>query len=345
MGNIIQADFKLPIFKREYVEHDEINKGFMEAFEEIEYVFSDISVQSRFGEINMKFDWSELTFKARNALSRNYSLEDYVLGRIPDQALQEIQNHISSKNPEKDIVTIGCDIALNNNVKQSEKNYRIATNYLDNTLIHFFLAMNLSTPGMLHCFCRELQSNNNFTIYNFSSADLEYAWMKNIENGWPGVKKIALNKTYDWLSSINIGQRQIANKSIERALYAILHVCVNQYPSPTQIIWVSLALEALYETPKAQINKKLINRIFLFLGVPENNYNKFKKQIGKFYNLRSRFVHGEMDISVPFPNNVLDDSIWEHEGEVLDNVSFGLSIVIATIQKMIINNWKSLSFS
>ncbi|MBM7584650.1 hypothetical protein JOC86_001187 [Bacillus pakistanensis] len=130
----------------------------------------------------------------------------------------------------------------------------------------------------------------------------------------------------------------------ESALFSILNICREGYVSPTQLIWISSALEALYDTLKGQISRTLVDRIELFLGIPENGKKKFKKKIREFYNLRSRFVHGELEIAHPMYKNILDEKFSDYETQLLENCDFGLSIVIATLQKMIKNKWTCINF-
>ena len=141
-----------------------------------------------------------------------------------------------------------------------------------------------------------------------------------------------------------MGYRQIAENSIERVLYSVMTICKESTINPNLLIWNADALEALYDTPKSQITKILIDRIFLFLGLPKNERRYFKKRIRDIYDIRSRVVHGELDLTHPLGNNVLDHRIFDNDGFVLKNAGFGFCIVIATLQKMIKNNIKTLKF-
>lgn len=83
----------------------------------------------------------------------------------------------------------------------------------------------------------------------------------------------------------------------------------------------------------------------MFLELPLVNSRKLKKKIRDFYEIRSRFVHGELDISHPTNNDILDKSLDSYTNNLLENYYFGFSIVLATIQKMIANNWNEIRFS
>ena len=110
------------------------------------------------------------------------------------------------------------------------------------------------------------------------------------------------------------------------------------------LVWNAHALESLYGKPKYQISKTLWRRISLFLELPDNEQEYFTNRFREFYSLRSRFVHGELDISHPLENNVLDHRIFDKEGYILDNVGFSFCIIIATLQKMIKSDLKTLKF-
>nr|WP_276519772.1 HEPN domain-containing protein [Bacillus infantis] len=204
--------------------------------------------------------------------------------------------------------------------------------------------MNISTPGSFNCYSRHLYSLGSIDIYNYSSSTIESAWIESINFGWPTIKRLDLSDVWIWIQQLKLTGRQIAFNSTDSSLFSILNICREENVNPTQLIWVSSALEGLYDTPKGQISKTLVDRIILFLGVPENGKRKFKKRIRELYDLRSRFVHGELEVAHPvYKLNPLEN-INEYEGILISNIDFGVSIIIATLQKMIEMKWTKIKF-
>jgi hypothetical protein len=127
----------------------------------------------------------------------------------------------------------------------------------------------------------------------------------------------------------------------------LLHCCLDSikpYGDPTDLVWFAHAMEALYDTPSDAILRTMRDRMFLVLGEPVENSKKIRKLINQFYDLRSSFVHGDYEILKPSWLS-LAASIEAFDREGSDRSKFLISsVVIATLQKMIINNWRGLSF-
>jgi hypothetical protein len=333
---------RFPMFDRCYGDYILITEEFSKVWREVPAVLSEIKQETDFGLLSITLDWEKhIPMIIENNLKNFYTLEDYLLGKFTEEEF--LANNINDN-----FIDLDCYIKLNNlnnNRRElNERENRIINYYVENILFQIFLAMNLSTPGSFNSYSRELLAEAGLEIYELSSSSIESAWINSINDGWPQISRLELGEVWRWIQSLGLGSRQIAQNRTERALFSILHLCKDGKVNPTQLIWISLALEALYDTPKAQINKILLERIFLFLGIPEDNKKKFKKKIREFYDLRSRFVHGELDIDNPLANNILDNKLYDYESIILEYCDFGLSIVIATLQKMIKNQWVNLVF-
>ncbi|MDP4087055.1 MAG: HEPN domain-containing protein [Bacillota bacterium] len=327
----------LPIFYRDHGDFKYLNKEFLKVWGEVPNVLSNITFETEIGLATLNIDWEDnYISKIKGKLINFYTIEDYFNGIVPEEYIREIGEH--------EHIELSCQINIENYELDlmNERGKRILFYYIENIFMQIFLAMNLSTPGSFSAFSYELKSKGDLDIYSFSSSDFESAWIDSIKEGWPLIERIELNKTWNWIKGLNLGYRQIAENCIERALFSILTICKGTSINPNQLIWNAIALEALYGTPKSQITRLLVDRVSRFLGLPENGRGCFKKKIRDFYDLRSRFVHGELDLTHPLGNNVLDPRIFDNDGFVLKNAGFGFCIVIATLQKMIKNHWKTL---
>jgi len=162
---------------------------------------------------------------------------------------------------------------------------------------------------------------------------------------WPTIKTIPAINTYNWLKKLDLNLKQTATNRIERVLFALLNYSYSENISPVNILWLTLALESLYDIPPSSIIKTLRNRIFLVLGEPTQNSKLIKKIIDSFYEIRSRIVHGQFNISPPESIEFFDFSKIDQDGVLLQNEEYALTILIATLQKMILSSSTELVFN
>ncbi|WP_026701722.1 HEPN domain-containing protein [Salibacterium aidingense] len=333
-----------PLFERSASDYKLITKSFSKVWGEVPGVLSKIDLDSKIGSLILNIDWEEHipVILEKNAINSFFTIENYFSGKFTEEQLWEF----GQNNNFPDCIDVNCLVKVDTtkNANYSiEKIVRVIEYYIENIFFQIFLTLNLSAPGSFDSY-NPTNAKTNLELHKYSSSQLETAWINSINLGWPEIESLELSKVWAWMESLEFGSRQIAKNRTEKALFSILHFCCEEKVSPTQLIWISLALEALYDTPKGQINRIFLDRIILFLNIPENNKKVYKKKIRDFYDLRSRFVHGDLDIENPLKNNVLDNSIFDYDSIILENCAFGLSIVIATLQKMIKNQWNSLDF-
>jgi hypothetical protein len=222
-----------------------------------------------------------------------------------------------------------------------------------------FLAINLSLPGA--CDFRDAliypktpdvetsqRYNNHFPYHiDLFTTIFEYGLDTSIEMKWPLISVVPLKDVWSWLQKVDRLTSSSAETSAQKALYALLHCCsipIRPYGDLVELVWFAHAMESLYDTPSDAILKTLRERVFLLLGEPVENGKKIRKLINQFYDLRSSFVHGEYEILKPSWLS-LDASIVAYDREGGNKSKFLISsILIATLQKMILNNWSGLLF-
>ncbi|WP_053362561.1 HEPN domain-containing protein [Bacillus sp. FJAT-27251] len=332
---------KFPIFQRSQGVFCLTSDEFITTWKEVPDVLSEVKIETKNGLIRVFFDWDKHieTIKEFERLNSYYTLENLYRNVFTEQ-------DIPQKLLNEDILEIDCFIEFTtlNGKEVLDEEYvdRIIEHYLENLLVLIFLTANISAPGCFDCFSHDLRSESGLELYEFSSSVLESARENGKEHKLFRLDRVELDTVWNWITNLELGYRQIAFNTTERALFSLLHVCKENQITPTTIIWTSLALEALYDTPKSQITKTLFRRILLFLDIKEKDKKTFRKKLYDFYNFRSRFVHGDFNINNPLSNTILEEKIWSYESEILEASYFGLSIVLATIQKMIVNNLKSI---
>lgn len=211
------------------------------------------------------------------------------------------------------------------------------------TLI-LFLILNLSIPGSIMLAGTNFKADTRsihieISDYFFASS-LE--WSNNFN--WPNILRLPVKDVAMWYKRLNIGRRQISKNNLERVIFSLLHVCTDT-ENLSGLIWLDHSLESLLGSPKSSISTTIINRSFKILGEPKQGSKKIKKLFNDFYDIRSRYVHGEFNIHHPSLNEILDGNLDEYYNKIQKTEQIGFSIVVACIQLLILNNWKGFEFT
>jgi len=228
---------------------------------------------------------------------------------------------------------------------KNEAARNIARSCLELYLSNYFMIMNLAVPGVCNFYNTEIISSreSNRSKIELDCYQIEAAIKFSREIGWPIIKDIEMSRVYTWLKALKIGTRQVASSRIERVLFAFLNA-LHGDATITNILWLSHALECFYDTPSIEIVKHLRNRSFKWLPVPENNKKVIKKVFDNFYAIRSAYVHGTLEIVHPSSNEVIDEEVNTYLGKIYDANSFGLAMLLASIQSLIVSGYHELIF-
>lgn len=223
---------------------------------------------------------------------------------------------------------------------------------VNNFLKLLYLALNLTEVGSAHISRVSVVIHNEEetkidSFLHLPSAPFEFAELFPSDYGYPKIKRLRFIDVWNWLNELDVPNSAVAVNNTQRALFALLYSCEQEFGSPAELIWLAHALEALFDTPPMGISKALRERIFLVLGTPDKNSREILKKINEFYELRSEFVHGDTEILNPIANSHdSSDEIFEkHELPIGNAGVIARVILVSTFQKMIENNWKKLEFS
>lgn len=243
-------------------------------------------------------------------------------------------------------LAIDFTITFNDDTKTEDSRLHAAKHRVNNTLLHLFIIMNLTAPGSFCCYDYDLYRKDIDSISFLDPLALNDAWRFSLDNDLFDIKGLDLLQTLNWYQSLNIGYKQLSTNRIERAIFAILNYCTEQeISSPAGLVWLAHALESLYDSPRGSIAKTLLDRIILFLEIPAKQKSMVKEKITQFYKYRSDYVHGKGEIALPNANDLLDYNANTYYNDILDLSEFVLAIIIATFQKMIVNNWSEIRFT
>jgi hypothetical protein len=312
---------------------DEHLKKYLKAWKEIKKGFQIFHLKNKFGYFAVTMDCSEIICALENVI-KDKDVEKGCLS-----------------NEETITLYINILIPLKENVKleDCEMFQDLYTHDIRNFIYNFFFIANISCPGcynpyMSNFFAGEKPVFGEETL--FLSASIFSHFLETDKYNWPLIKNLNVNKSWLWFQSLNVGQ-QMAKNSTERAIFALLNVCLESIFSPSGLIWLAYALEGLYDTPKVLIHDFLQKRIFLVLGEPVAFKKDIKKQISDFYNKRSSYVHGGLNVSHPAANESVtsdEDKFDDFIFDLMKHYKMPAKILVSTLQKLIINNWQELAF-
>ena len=162
----------------------------------------------------------------------------------------------------------------------------------------------------------------------------------NLEIQWPTLHRINILDFYLWIKKIDGFDYGVAKSKLGIA-YAAFSNLMRDGGSRGPLIWSLMALEALYCKGSVGLRQQLTEKTEVFLG----KRNAYKKNFGAMYDYRSRFLHG--DINLVFNHHIYDASPENEkfEDEFYEAEAMALSTLIATLQKMYLDNVYDLKFS
>ena len=292
------------------------------------------------GEAEVTIDWKDTPASACVESALGFTM--YMRLLSVEQIMKESKrNKLRYGQPKLD-----CSVLLRSSV-DGEAPRNIATYVVEQFLHDLFLYMNLAAPGSCDLAGSKFRAKGAEydDEINLMSWRLESCWNHSLDNGWPKIVYVPLKDVLNWKKSLGIGCRQIANNRTERALFALLHVCKNDRYDPPTLLWLSHALEALFDTPVTLIGTFLQKRIIDFLEVPVAKQKQVKRQCRDFYDLRSSFAHGDLAIAHPFENEILDPSVQTYRPTLGKSIDFATSVCLSTLQKLIVNRWQEVTFT
>lgn len=157
---------------------------------------------------------------------------------------------------------------------------------------------------------------------------------------WLEIRSIPFKQVWEWLQKQGVFSEYLGKTPIQRGICAFTHLHDRSSDDLSQLFWALVGLEAIFGRGRGDLRKQLAEKIQKYLG----KLKAFKNIIGKLYDYRSLFIHGDL----PFrPWKALDFEDAEQsrvEAESSKFSSIACSILTATLQKMVIEDRDSLEF-
>lgn len=206
-----------------------------------------------------------------------------------------------------------------------------------------FLIMNISTPGSCDFMSAQLVSAPHASPMRLSNYFFDVSWINAFEGKWPPIRFLSIADTRCWFERVRNEFSLVPKNSIERALFAILHICKSDL-SPATIVWIFNALESFYGTRPGENFRALIERISLLLAPNTTELAYMKKAMRNLYDLRSAFVHGGLDIIHPVHDEAMDEEVDRAYYRLMEASDFGFQILLASLQEVISRGWSAPAF-
>lgn len=216
--------------------------------------------------------------------------------------------------------------------------------FIENYLYDVFTILNFALPGAADFLNLKVLNDANKIVVSrmrLSSYYLHVAFTNSDE--WPILRKIDIKVVEKWYSVVRQGVSQVPDSPLERAIFAMLHVCRSD-GRPEDIVYLFYAFESLLQTRVGENFSALIDRLTLILCPNAEQEARMKKRLREMYNHRSSFVHGGLMIIHPMHNEVMDNRVNDSYTSTIDLSLYGIKLLIACFQNYVQNDWCDLDF-
>jgi hypothetical protein len=235
-------------------------------------------------------------------------------------------------NPKADVT----DWVVDSLVKQ------VTAESVSQYVAHVLMASQIAKPGALYCEDRFLFVDGDF-VRREEGFFLGFvgALKQSKRQEWPPLPGIAVRAVLEWLMAIDGFLECEPKGPAGRAISALSNLTMRPMPmaeDPVGLMWCLVALESLYGEGNTNLRKQIVEKSRIFLGEPA----EFKKEVGRMYDFRSRFIHGDLDFPMPYQRTDFDELGFGKK--VSTSVQLALALVIATVMRMVQQNRHSLQF-
>lgn len=209
---------------------------------------------------------------------------------------------------------------------------------------NLMLVANVLRPGALSAIAGFAFAHDAYVCETpaFFAEDWYRATRASEKYGWPPLHDLSIAQGWSWLASIGCIDSGIARNAVGRALAALSYTTPTTIDSESSLnlAWVLLGLEALYCTGNIGLREQLVAKSELVLGPRVEN----KKAFGAMYDFRSRLLHGDMDLPLRYSTFNAVPDFERHFDDLGDYEGLGLAVLISTLQVLIKNGWRGLTF-
>lgn len=215
--------------------------------------------------------------------------------------------------------------------------------FVESYLYDFFVISNLALPGAADFFGAFVENVNlkQQQPLELTAFYLERAFRDPTQ--WPSIAVLDPLQVAAWYDRVRNGFSQVPETPVERALFAMLHVCHSD-GCPEDLIWLFYAFESLFQTKAGENFSAVLDRIKLLLKPDTDQEKKLRKGLRSMYDFRSSFVHGGLVVLHPMQHETMDQRVNEQYSETVDLTKYGIRLLLACLQRYIQENWTEVNY-
>lgn len=249
---------------------------------------------------------------------------------------------------ESSEVTLPVKVAFRDGAPENFNKYH-ARIVVEKYLYDIFFVMNMSVPGSCEFLNVRFHDGDDFAVAHrgaerllLSSYNFEEGYSDYLDGKLFAPIELPLEIVIEWYRKLDLGLRQKGERKIERAIYALLHICKSDIDIST-VIWIFHALESIYTTRVGEGVPGIANRMLDLVDFDRSKAKTVTRHLRDLYNYRSAFVHGGYEVHHPMGSEVIDDRLNADRDTIYDECRIGFNLVVLSIQKMIQKGWFGLN--
>lgn|SRR5450759_787857 len=231
--------------------------------------------------------------------------------------------------------------------------------FVESYLYDLFVILNLALPGSADFLNVgvESASRDQLELIKFSqyaSASLEHRERLELSayyfesefrkrKHWPTLRAFDPQVVATWYYRVRSGISQVPDTPVERAVFALLHVCRSS-GRPEDLVWLFYAFESLFQTRVGENYSALLERLLLLLKPDNEQEKQLRKRFRAMYDYRSSFVHGGLQVIHPMHNEQIDNRIDDQYSKIVELSLYGTRLLLASLQRYIEENWSEVRY-
>ena len=215
--------------------------------------------------------------------------------------------------------------------------------FVEMYLYDLFLILNLAVPGSADFEYVTLRRHGHSTDSLRLSSYYWWDIYPDNKDSWPVLNAIDPGVVAAWYYSIRRGYEQVPETSVERAMFALLHICKSG-GRPEDMIWLFYAFESLFQTRVGENFSALVDRLLLILSPNDEQEKHLRKQLREMYDFRSSFVHGGLKVIHPMHVDTMDKRIDDQYLRIIELSGYGSRLLLACLQRYIQNGWHEIRY-
>lgn len=205
---------------------------------------------------------------------------------------------------------------------------------------NFMIAVNIAYPGLLEVNTIKFYINKMFrnSRKNTTSTLLVSVNEARIDN-WPKMNVIKIDRVWNWLKQRKGFMQGMSTNAIERALSAFSYIYNSS--SYEDLFYAMIGIEAIYVRNKEGILQQIKEKTKAIFGEPPD----YMKRLKHMYNVRSRFIHGELNFPLYYRTEIQTEEFLKFsDEEYWDSRNFAQAILVASIQQHILRDKEEIEF-